>query len=61
MTEPTDMNARIRSAAGYSRGEAEDSAEEVTGHVDFDGGARTSAPGPTTMNTMIRRAAGVVR
>lgn len=68
------MSALIRHRAGY--GPAPDDAggpdvQQPTGEPagdvqapvvpDFDGGARTTAPGRVSMDVLIRRAAGVIR
>lgn len=55
----SQMSALIRARLGYGQrddDQADEQADEQP--TDFDGGARTTSPGPVDMNKMIRRAAG---
>lgn len=52
------MSARLRAMAGYGPPPEETDEAEQEQRVDFDGGARTTSPGPPDMNKFIRTAAG---
>ncbi|BEL09197.1 hypothetical protein Q0Z83_073880 [Actinoplanes sichuanensis] len=56
------LSAQIRAAAGHGQPAEQDEPDtEPATTPDFDGGARSTTPAAPSMNTLIRRAAGVTR
>ena len=65
MTDQEQTHGQIMDAILRSRGREpepeQDGQPEVEQATDFDGGARSSAPAPVSMNDMLRRSAGYTR